>query len=263
MERIEHLDLKKAGPNGVSASSAKVFSYHTHIHAYYEMILYEPFDGYLAVNNNKIAVKSPTAVLLTPSDLHRIQVNGISDAEFIKICFAPSLALLKNTQLPRSSLLLRNIGGGYLLSLFQELLQSCQDPVYASLLIQTALYIIETKGKAFPPVHNLRAHDLVISASKLLNEHFCDSITLTDTASLLSVTPQYLSKLFSAEMGISFSAYLCDLRLCRAAELLKSSDKTITEICYECGHENLSHFHRSFKKKYGVTPGDYRNQFLP
>lgn len=54
--------------------------------------------------------------------------------------------------------------------------------------------------------------------------------------------------------------YVNELRLRYAARLLTASNLSATEICYECGFENISWFYKTFYKKYGHTPGDYRKR---
>ncbi len=54
--------------------------------------------------------------------------------------------------------------------------------------------------------------------------------------------------------------YVSDLRLEHAAKLLLISNLQVTDICYECGFDNLSWFYKSFAKKYGVTPAEYRRR---
>ena len=61
-------------------------------------------------------------------------------------------------------------------------------------------------------------------------------------------------------MGVSFTTYLCDFRLNIAARLLVTTDDSILSIAESCGFFNLSYFNRTFKKKYGVTPGGYRKR---
>lgn len=69
-------------------------------------------------------------------------------------------------------------------------------------------------------------------------------------------------KYFKQAMGVSFIEYLNDYRLTMAARLLLASDSSILSISQEVGFENLSHFNRSFKKKYNMTPSAYRNMSL-
>ena len=57
-----------------------------------------------------------------------------------------------------------------------------------------------------------------------------------------------------------FIQYLNDYRLTMAGELLKMTEESVTQIALKCGFENLSYFNRLFRRKFGVTPGQYRGE---
>ena len=67
-------------------------------------------------------------------------------------------------------------------------------------------------------------------------------------------------KYFKNTMGTSFIEYLNEYRLTMASRLLVSSDSSILAIASEVGFDNLSYFNRSFKKRFGQTPREYRKQ---
>ena len=80
------------------------------------------------------------------------------------------------------------------------------------------------------------------------------------TRRALNVSAAYLSGVFSSVMGVTMRAYLTELRLRRAAELLEGGDMSVTAVCFACGYSSLSHFLRAFRQKYGVSPGQHRRQ---
>lgn len=79
-------------------------------------------------------------------------------------------------------------------------------------------------------------------------------------AEYLQMTPSYLSRLFSKEVGISISAYIKNLRLETAAQMLIYSDYEISEIATYLLFSSQSHFTTAFLKKYGTTPKKYRDE---
>ena len=86
------------------------------------------------------------------------------------------------------------------------------------------------------------------------------NITLKQIAKTYYTNEKYLGRLFKKETGVSVHEYINDTRLNRAAHILKNSTDSILSISIECGFANISHFNRSFKKKYGITPSQYRTQ---
>ncbi len=78
-------------------------------------------------------------------------------------------------------------------------------------------------------------------------------------AAALGVTPRYVQMLFAAE-GTTPSACIQDQRLRMAAEQLRQPDAPcITEVAMAVGFNDLTHFGRAFRRRYGVTPRDYRD----
>ena len=72
-------------------------------------------------------------------------------------------------------------------------------------------------------------------------------------------TTSYFSRLFHEKCGCTFPDYLVALRIERARELLLERENlSIQEICELVGYSNASYFTTSFKKKYGMTPGQFR-----
>ncbi|PZD95774.1 DNA-binding response regulator [Paenibacillus sambharensis] len=72
--------------------------------------------------------------------------------------------------------------------------------------------------------------------------------------------PVYLSKIYKAETGESLGDYIIRMRMERALYLLKHSNKKIYEITAELGYQNPQYFSKMFKKHYGLTPNEFRDQ---
>ena len=83
----------------------------------------------------------------------------------------------------------------------------------------------------------------------------------TEIAEYLQMTPAYLSKLFSKEVGMPLSAYIKDQRLVAAAQMLRFSDFSIAEIADYFEFSSQSHFTSSFQEKYKLTPKKYRDKY--
>ena len=243
--------------DGVTVESSSVYSYPTHMHSYFEMTLYEPFAGRISLNDRDFFIDVPTCVLVAPSDFHRITVDeGSGSARYIKLGFARGA--LQESNVPASSAVLRLPTDCFLHSLYEELLRSDCSEAYRAALVNAATRIMIEQGEAVLPVALHASYRLATDAVRLINERFSEQMNEGDLAAMLSVSPQYLSRMFSKTVGMGFSAYLTEVRLRRAAKLLLETDMGITQICYACGYGSLSHFLRSFKAKYGVTPAQYR-----
>ena len=241
---------------GIVVSAASVFSYHTHMHSYYEMTLYDPFDGTITVNDKFFTIDSPTVVLVIPSDFHRIDAPENASARFIKIAFEADPHLIGEGI--GSSLILQGISeNDFLYKLFCEIAEVGESSIYKTFLVHTALLALSNKGT---PVmsENTGGSELSKRALQIVNRRFGESISLPSVAQELFVSPQYLSAVFKRNIGITFIEHLNNVRLRRAAMLLLETKDSITHISELCGYGNLSHFLRCFKKFYGTSPSSYR-----
>jgi len=100
-------------------------------------------------------------------------------------------------------------------------------------------------------------------AASYITTHFTEPITQTDVAEALGVTPAYLSSVFHEEKGESYSKFLTRLRMMQAALLLKSNPfSTIQSVAEQTGYASDKHFIGVFKKYFGATPNEYRQQIL-
>lgn len=86
-------------------------------------------------------------------------------------------------------------------------------------------------------------------------------IKIEDIAELVNMSPSAFSHFFKKRTHRSFTDYLTEKRIGLAARLLISTEKSIAEICYECGFGNISNFNRVFKLKKCCTPSQFKAQY--
>jgi transcriptional regulator GlxA family with amidase domain len=81
---------------------------------------------------------------------------------------------------------------------------------------------------------------------------------VAEIAARVGLSASRLEHLFKVQVNVSIRAYLQELRLRRAAELLVSTDERVSQISYAVGFNDASNFNHAFKKSFGVTPKEYR-----
>ncbi len=102
--------------------------------------------------------------------------------------------------------------------------------------------------------------DMIDRAKQFINEnYFKDNISLNHVASQVYLSPAHFSSVFSQKTGQTFIQYLTELRLNKAKELLKCTNKRISEIGYSVGYKDSHYFSYIFKKTLNRTPSQYRN----
>lgn len=94
-------------------------------------------------------------------------------------------------------------------------------------------------------------------ATDYIHRHYRENITLSGLAATIYLSSAYLSHLFQKQLGLTFTAYLTNVRLSQAVALLRS-ERTITDIASEAGFPSANALIDAFKRRYGVTPGQYR-----
>lgn len=101
------------------------------------------------------------------------------------------------------------------------------------------------------------------SIQDYIDHHYSEDISRNILTDIFYLDPDYASKVFKKELGISFKNYLIQKRIDTAKDLLVNTDLPINTIADNVGYGNYSYFTRIFKKIIGATPIEYRNQIRP
>ncbi|WP_373520424.1 AraC family transcriptional regulator, partial [Aquiflexum sp.] len=91
--------------------------------------------------------------------------------------------------------------------------------------------------------------------------NFKNEISISEVADFVNLSPNSFSRYFSQRTRKSFVNFVNEVRLNHATKLLQENTKSVAEICFECGFNNLSNFNRQFKNKYQINPLAYNRQF--
>jgi two-component system, response regulator YesN len=98
------------------------------------------------------------------------------------------------------------------------------------------------------------ASRLLRGALALVHDDPAAPLPLAAVARRLAVTPAYLSRVFSREMGVSFTAHLAEVRMRAAAALLGGSNLKVHEVAERVGYASVEHFSRVFRRVMGASP---------
>jgi YesN/AraC family two-component response regulator len=93
-----------------------------------------------------------------------------------------------------------------------------------------------------------------------VKDHFQEPIQLDTVSSMVSMTTPSFCRYFKKITNKTFTTFVNDYRLVHASKLLSENSKSITEICYESGFNNFSHFNKSFKAFTGKSASQYRHE---
>lgn len=97
-------------------------------------------------------------------------------------------------------------------------------------------------------------------AIEYIEQNYNQPIALSDVARNAHLSVSRLAHIFKDQMRMTIIEYVTNIRIDRARQLLLSTNKSCTEICFEVGYNNQSYFTRTFKQLVGVTPRQFREQ---
>lgn len=225
------------------------FSFISHIHRSFELYMQTSGTSEVIIDKRIYILKAGQAVLIFPFQYH--SYKAIENSAHIICIFSPGLVpdYYRNGKfIPTDNLFeftwpQKNVDNRYL---------------YRAIAYDICGQF--DKERKYIENMNLFSQDKVISILLYANENYKQKCLLCDAATFAGVDYAYISKLFKKSIGISYNQYINYLRIQECKKLLKSTEKTITEIAFDCGFFSLRAFNRKFSEITGTTPSAYRNQ---
>ena len=235
-------------------------NFDTHWHEFYEIEIILSGEGTYTVDGVEYPIKKGMLFFMSPFNFHSVKTIN---SDIYNIMFMGEMCdkdLLYKASLSKS-------GAGIMLdSSDLSIISTFVDEMTVAEKKGNSEYMLYLLNTILSKICTLSAKGGNNELTKLqksvlyIHQNFRAGITLSDVARVLNVTPSYMSRIFTENLGITFKQYLNEIRYNYAMRLLIHSDMSSIEICYESGFNDYSNFSRSFKKKFGVSPGTFRNQ---
>lgn len=213
------------------------------------VVVGEAADGMEAIT--KIDEEQPDIVIM---DINIPIINGLKVIQLSRVKY-PSMAFVivsgyDDFSYCREALRLQ-ITDYILKSVNYEEFGSCIDR------LKISLYNNEVKEK---PV--VKKERVITGITKYMQEHLSEDVSLHILSEEFHLNSQYISQLFRNEIGVNFLTYLTNIRMEHAKKLLLSSSLSIAEVSEQSGYGDYRVFTKVFKKSEGITPSQYRRDFL-
>ena len=253
-----------------------------HWHDELELIYIKKGTVTITVDFKSYIAYAGTIALILPGQLHGIEQYRQETTEYENIIFHPNLLISNKADASSTDYLIPLLAGRISVPLlytpdypgYREI-AACVDandeicrtnPSGYELFIKSQLYmlfyiLINRCRMMESPKKDHRSLEKMKLILKYIENHYMDKITIADMAAEVGLSQSHFMKYFKNTMGTSFIDYLNEYRLTMASRLLVSSESSILNIASEAGFENLSYFNRIFKKRYEMTPREYRRRY--
>lgn len=255
------------------------------LHWHEEMEIIYVIEGNIniTIQNNEYTVHKNEIALIAPESIHSIRQNNDEHAVYFNILFRFSMlsggkeAICKKKYLDpiyeRKFIMPEYLDDSNpIKSKLEPLINNLTDINWPDgnkneLLIKARLleimHIIKNHCKKVQgDEKNANEVNRKIKKSLIyLETNYHENITIAQIAKVSNFSESYFSKLFRQLTGSSFTRYLKDYRLERAAQMLRNSDSRVSNVAFLVGFNNLSYFTRAFKTKYKINPKAYKEKY--
>jgi len=260
------------------------FSYPVHVHPEYELNFIENGKGAQRIVGDSIEdIDDLELCLIGNGTLEHAWMNHNCESKEIHeitIQFHKDLflgSLLNKKQFNSISVMFENAKKGILFSRpviekvkdKLDFLNKAESGFYSVLDLLTILYELSIdqnsrilSSSTFNKQDDSSESRRVQKVINYLNVNYQKEIRLIDVANHVNMSEVAFSRFMKRRTGKNYIEYLNDLRLGIASRYMVDSSKTIAEISYECGFNNLSNFNRIFKKRKGYTPKEFRKNYI-
>lgn len=238
----------------------KVYKVSDHIHQYAELIFMLEGEMRITVDDREEYIKAGEAAFIFPYQTHKMTSKSVNKLAMYLFSPATIVSFMKKHE--------GNVGERAVfkpsestLAVFREKILDNND--FSLYNVKGFLYLALNDYISTTPLRkSIGGTSVVSKVITYMNEHFTEPITLDSVASALGYSANYLSHCIRKLYGLNFCTILASLRIERARYLITSSDKTTTEIGYECGFGSERTFLRQFKSIMGFSPSEYRKKFF-
>lgn len=255
--------------------------FHYHYHDFHKILILLSGDVTYCIEGHTYDLRPNDIVLVNAGEVHKPIIHSDAPYERIIIYVSPDflneyrdedndLSLCLRQALAEQSHVLRlhSSLSGKLGSAIRELDRSLQDEDYANALHHHVLFLEFMIQLNRAALHNhiefigdSTSNEKILSILAYLNEHLTEDISIDDLCAHFFLSRYYLMHTFKEQTGYTIGNYLSTKRLILAKELI-ASGTPITEVCYACGFRNYSTFSRAYKKSFGESPRDYRQNLI-
>lgn len=276
-------NLRERAIHGTPAFPAKIYNNHfdrhtpvlapLHFHKEFEFCVATRGRLIIQINENNIELSVGEGVFINSEYLHSIVPADDSESGFVAMLFDPDMICSENDIIHSryiSPLMLGNLSAAERLSDVECRMVLDTERIYSEKshgyefdvkcnIIKLMSGIIKS-AKITTDTSNSRKRAIVKQTIDYIHTGYANPITLSELASNVYVSPEYLCRIFSEISDFSPVEYLNRYRIMQASKLLLKDNTPVSQISSSCGFNNSSYFNKMFMRFIGCTPTEYRHK---
>lgn len=248
-----------------------------HRHSFYHLVLFTKGKGSHTIDFERFAVKPFQIYFMIPGQVHSWHFEGEVDGYIVHFTESFLSSFLQNGHYLERFFFFKGEAGvcqlpvkehEQVIHLFESMLSELEEGKELGLdmirLQLLALFITVERSCKSRESKNIPAQKrtLLRNFQQLIDVYFRTIKLPKEYADLLYITPNHLNALCTELVGKTAGDLIRDRILLEAKRLLTNADMTITEIAYDLNFQDNSYFNRFFKKNVGMTPDEFRKQFI-
>lgn len=265
---IEFIDFRNR--HSIYCRRQGFISKNQHWHAYYEVEIAIGGKGEHVLNGIKYTDEEGYVSLLRLGDIHGFQMNEIGEHWVIEIppsILPDEIAKLMVLVDGNITVKLNNEDFSRVKELFYMIEEgndkndTFHEQMKMHLTCSLILFILSRTEKNFSEKcteKNIQIREIIA----YIQDNLFDDLSETAIASKFFISKKYLSSFFKKNTGITLASYIRKARLNYAAKIVVTTDKKMIDICELSGFNSLPTFMRVFKKEFGMSPTEMRQNYL-
>ena len=261
----------------------KEFTYPIHNHEVFELNFVEHAVGVRRiVGDSSEVIGEYDLVLITSPDLEHVwEQNTCNSDDIHEITIQFDLGMSEDSLFGRNPFIsvrkmMNEARKGIafpmsaIMKVYKELvsLSTVKDGFYAVMQFMSILYELSrcegVRTLASSSYAKIAVEDdsrRILKVKSFIAQNYMDELRRKQLADIAGMSSSAFSRFFKLHTGRNLSEYIIDIRLGYAARLLVDTSRSISEISFECGFNNLSNFNRIFKRKKGCSPSEFRENY--
>lgn len=243
----------------------KSYIYEEHCHDEYEINYINSGKCIMVIGGKSIALDKGDCVVISPGIAHNFIVSKdrscrIMQLEFFENSDRYSIGKIDFLRLTNCTDILESLSNLY------KYRKNINSSEYFNKLFELELsklfVIIAMHSDIEEAFQKKYEHHLLKGIFEYIDNNYGYNINLDNLAQEHNMSSRYLRKLFVQSTGLSAIDYITALRLEKAKDLLKNSKNSVSQIALDVGYNSCQYFSSIFKNKIGITPGEFRKQYI-